>query len=305
MALASLVALFGLPAPAQARTESGASGAAAPGRLAVFSAGPGTVRVKPDDPNLGAKRCRFTGDPAGPDAKCEVLYPIGTRVKLIAVPDPRTRFFRWSDFRCLRELTCRMRVTTAEDVGSEQVDIIAIFSPVPLRLDIGGAGIGSVASRPLPPRLRCVKPGPLRSECIAWFPAGKRVKLVARSADSVSWRFGCRPVAAKPRQCLAWTHNLFVGVQFGGPPDPEDPPFPAADTVTFRVHKAGRGTVKGLGISCGRDCTEVYGMEGRITLRARPARGWHFRRWILGCGRRNPCTLSPDSHSRVQAVFIR
>jgi hypothetical protein len=305
MALASLVALFGLPPPAQARIDSGASGSAAPGKLVIFSAGPGTVRVKPDDPDLSGKRCQFTGDPAGRNSKCPVFYPIGTRVKLIAVPDPHMTFFRWGDFQCLRELTCRVRVTTPADVGSEQVDIIAIFNPVPLRLDIGGAGIGSVDIRPLTPRPGCAKPDPSRAECIAWFPAGMRVNLVARSDDSVLWKFGCRPVVAKPKQCFARTHDLFVGVRFGQPLDADDPPFPAGDTVRFRVYKAGRGTVTGLGISCGRDCTEVYNMERQITLRARPARGWHFRRWILGCGRRNPCSLSPSSHRTVQAVFSR
>jgi subtilisin family serine protease len=64
------------------------------------------------------------------------------------------------------------------------------------------------------------------------------------------------------------------------------------------------GTVKGLGINCGTDCTETYIRGALVTLSAIPPAGSYFAGWKGGgCQGTGPCTVKLDSDIAVTAIF--
>ncbi|MEX2457442.1 MAG: choice-of-anchor Q domain-containing protein, partial [Actinomycetota bacterium] len=89
-----------------------------------------------------------------------------------------------------------------------------------------------------------------------------------------------------------------------GPPD--DPP----RSLTVQRVGNGRGSVTSqpAGISCGRDCTEVYADGATVVLRARKRTGSVFSGWGGDCasaGTNLTCTLVMDSDKTVTATFTQ
>jgi len=83
---------------------------------------------------------------------------------------------------------------------------------------------------------------------------------------------------------------------------PYCPPLEPELTVT----KVGEGTVISSDnlISCGDDCTEVYGPDDEITLTATPADGFKFTVWGDGCqGTETTTTVKMDAHKTCTAYF--
>ena len=81
------------------------------------------------------------------------------------------------------------------------------------------------------------------------------------------------------------------------------PPPPASATLS--ISRAGSGTVKGAGITCGTDCTETYTTGTTVTLTATPAAGWLFGGWAGGgCGAGGACTLVMNASTSVTATFV-
>jgi CSLREA domain-containing protein/uncharacterized repeat protein (TIGR01451 family) len=87
-----------------------------------------------------------------------------------------------------------------------------------------------------------------------------------------------------------------------------DVPGETPPTLTVQRMGSGRGSVTSqpAGISCGRDCTEVYAEGATVVLRARPRSGTTFIGWGGGCasaGANLTCTLVMDGDKTVTATF--
>lgn len=72
------------------------------------------------------------------------------------------------------------------------------------------------------------------------------------------------------------------------------------------VTKTGSGTVTGLGISCGTDCTESYVSGTQVALTATAASGYRFAGWGGGvCSGTGTCIVSMTSAKSIRAAFAR
>ncbi len=78
------------------------------------------------------------------------------------------------------------------------------------------------------------------------------------------------------------------------------------DTYTLSVVKAGTGsgTVTGTGISCGADCSEVFGYGTVVTLTQAATLGSTFAGWSGACSGTGACTVTIDAAKSVTATFI-
>ncbi len=74
-------------------------------------------------------------------------------------------------------------------------------------------------------------------------------------------------------------------------------------SLTVKKTGAGSGTVTGIGINCGTDCSENYGDKALITLVAKPESGSTFSGWSGVCNGIDECTLTMDSAKTVTATF--
>lgn len=289
------------------------------GILRIWTGQVGVVSVRPAGINgrvTGQRRCRFTVEGNGPP--CTLRYPIGTRVKLLAVPEPGSSFFRWSEF-CVRANPCTVtaRRDTTECCGTS-LDVVATFSPVRLTVyrgdDLGEHGIVTSS----PSGMHCPD---LVSNCSGVFSAGRLVTLIAAPAGAVHWGFdepgfGCVPAGGDPTSttCVMRAYDLFAGVSFGAA---APPPYPFDPVKRVRVRRGGnkQGGITGPsgtngGIHCGLgagDCSEWYHHGDHITLVATAKAGSVFRRWryvpCLGSRQSRFCSFKVGASASAQAIF--
>lgn len=78
---------------------------------------------------------------------------------------------------------------------------------------------------------------------------------------------------------------------------------PAQYALTVSKAGTGSGTVTGLGINCGSDCSEVYAAGTQVTLTAAPTSGSTFAGWSGGCTGTGACTVTMSSAKAVTATF--
>jgi len=84
---------------------------------------------------------------------------------------------------------------------------------------------------------------------------------------------------------------------------------PSANSAALTVTKTGSGTVTGVGISCGADCTEIYpipappALPTDVTLTATPDAGYVFSGWGGVCVGTGACVVSLDRSQQVTANF--
>ena len=76
--------------------------------------------------------------------------------------------------------------------------------------------------------------------------------------------------------------------------------------LEVRKEGTGGGSIEGLGIQCGSDCSEGYAPGTPLVLEARPAQGSVFKGWD-GCQvtRGTQCFLAPQADRVVTATFNR
>jgi len=76
---------------------------------------------------------------------------------------------------------------------------------------------------------------------------------------------------------------------------------PACRVLT--VSKRGHGVVKGPGIKCPPDCTQVFPLPERVVLKASPRRRASFSRWRRACSGKGRCSVIMNVDRRVGARF--
>ena len=65
----------------------------------------------------------------------------------------------------------------------------------------------------------------------------------------------------------------------------------------------GKGKVTGSGINCPPDCSEVFPLPEKVTLKARPGRRSNFARWGGACSGKKGCSVSMGADRNVTARF--
>jgi hypothetical protein len=83
-------------------------------------------------------------------------------------------------------------------------------------------------------------------------------------------------------------------------------PAPSTATYALTVTKAGTGsgTISGMGIECGNDCTETYANGTVVILTAHPGAGSSFAGWSGACANASgSCTVSMIAARSVMATF--
>lgn len=78
-------------------------------------------------------------------------------------------------------------------------------------------------------------------------------------------------------------------------------------TLTTSVSPSGSGTISGIGISCGADCTEAYPVGTPITIIATPSSSsYNFSSWTGICsGQGSSCSFVIDANRSVTANFTQ
>lgn len=78
-----------------------------------------------------------------------------------------------------------------------------------------------------------------------------------------------------------------------------------AHRLTVEKNGSGSGTVNGIGISCGEDCSEEFGDGNTVTLSANAAPGSIFTGWSGACSGTGDCSITMKSAATVKSTFSR
>ena len=261
--------------------------------LQLWPNGEGAVAVSPPgtdilgEPTTGT----CTRENATVQSGCELYYLPGSSVTATATAASGRTFLGWSAHGCPGAGQCVLRL--ADDATT----LVARFTPLDVRVRLGGDGTGSVVSEPA--GIACPP------TCDAPFAAGSSVTLVARpdpAAPFLSWKFGCMPSPTDPNRCTLTATNWpnWVGVALGRDDEIGEP---TTVSVLFDVAREGQGAVVGRELDCGSRCENVYRFGTQEELRARPAAGWRFTQWRGACARASACVLHVGPVTSVGAVF--
>lgn len=76
---------------------------------------------------------------------------------------------------------------------------------------------------------------------------------------------------------------------------------------SLTVTKAGSGKVTSqpAGINCGATCKADFDAGAPVTITAKPAKGWFFKKWAGACTGARPCKLKMDEDRVARATFKR
>jgi hypothetical protein len=234
--------------------------------LAVTKTGPGTGTVS------------GTGINCGTD--CSETLAHGTVVTLTATPGAGSSFGGWSGGGCSGTGSCQVTMTAATTVT-------ASFTQTPFQLTVvrAGTGTGTVTGT----GINC------GTDCTEVVTSGTTITLSASAATGstfTGWSGGgcsgtgtCQvTVTAATTVTATFTQNQY--------------------TLTVNKTGTGSGTVTATGITCGADCSEVYGHGTVVTLTAAPATGSTFTGWSGGgCSGTGTCQVTMTAATTVAASF--
>jgi Divergent InlB B-repeat domain/PASTA domain len=240
-----------------------------------------------------AATASVSSEPSGIDCgpTCSADYTEGTAVVLVGHSGPNTAAVAWSGCEhLLSGNRCEEKMNGERSLG-------ASFEPQPghtlvtLGIEKPGEGIGTVTSSP--GGIDC------GAVCSTELIEGATVTLSATpgpgsafdhwSGGGCSGTFpGCATTLGKAKTVKAY--------------------FELAGTRTLSVSTAGsgKGTViaKAVGIDCGSACSAQVSAGKKASLRAKPAKGSSFVRWLGDCsGTAKRCKLKMSGGRQVTAVF--
>lgn len=210
-------------------------------------------------------------------ADCEESYRAGETVTLRATPAGGSVFKGWSG-DCLGTGACSVTMNRAQNVKATFASPTTLFASV--------NGPGSVRSQPQ--GIDC------GADCWESYQINTSVTLSAVSlqgSNFVGWSGACsgtqKTCTVKMSQIREVTANFFYYW-----------PLLVARTGS------GTGTVTGVGINCGTDCSEGHPDGVSMTLKAQAANGSTFSGWSGDCtGTGDKCTLLMNSSKAAVAQF--
>lgn len=132
------------------------------------------------------------------------------------------------------------------------------------------------------------------TDCTEGFTPNAQVILAATAAAGYTfsgWNGACSGTAG----CTVLMDGAKTVAAAFAPVQPTHHPL----TVTV----SGQGTVTGLGIDCGGDCSESYAAGESVTLTATAAPGHLFTGWSGACAGADLCQVTMDSAKSVVAAF--
>jgi hypothetical protein len=232
---------------------------------------------------------------------CRVPVPRGSSVTVAATAEPPKQFVHWSRAECPGTEPCTF--IPAED----DEWVTAVFTP--LDLEVGIEGEGTVEAD---------VPGLEPSPCaLAWatqvckgsFEADQQITLTATptvGGTQIQWSPGfCEPEGGdySSSRCTVTMTNIrtFASVGFGV--DPAFVPFQISVKVKVERTGSGHGRVTGSGIDCGQSCSQIFGYQSRVTLKAEADAGSKFVRWVGVCSTDETCRFNAGSVTTVRARF--
>ena len=233
---------------------------------------------------------RVTSAPAGISCPtdCTESYPIGTSVTLTATPTGKASFTGWSG-ACTGTGPCTVALTEARAVVAAFLDP-ANPQGVKHKLTIARAGAGKGTVSSTAPKISCKK------ACNVQVLENTKVRLTAKAQKGsvfLGWKGACKGAGACE---VVLSKNVKVTALF----EPLKP--------GLRIVKTGSGSVASgvRGISCGRKCAANFVRGTKVSLVARPARGWRFVKWSGACkGTKVRCTVNMTTVKTVRVTFAR
>jgi Fe-S cluster biogenesis protein NfuA len=157
-----------------------------------------------------------------------------------------------------------------------------------LTVAFAGAGKGTIASAA--PKISCKK------SCNVQILENTKVRLTAKAQKGsvfLGWSGACKGSGACQ---VELSKNVKVTAKF----EPLKP--------RLRIIKTGSGTVASgvRGISCGRKCSATFVRGTKVSLVAKPTRGWRFVKWGGACsGKKVRCTVNMTTVKTARATFAR
>ena len=209
---------------------------------------------------------RVTSEPAGITCPttCAADFALGSTVTLTATATGKGRFTGWSG-ACTGTAACTVTMTEARSVLASFLDP-ANPGGVKHKLTVAfaGAGKGSIASRA--PKISC------KRSCNVQILENTKVRLTAKARRAPCSSAGRAPARAPARAGRA-LKNVKVTAKF----EPLKP--------RLRIIKTGSGSVASgvRGIACGKKCSATFVRGTKVTLVAKPTRGWRFVKWGGAC----------------------
>jgi uncharacterized repeat protein (TIGR02543 family) len=227
----------------------------------------------------GSGRVTGTGINCGSD--CGESYNYGTVVTLTATPDPGSTFSGWTGCDSTDENTCSVTMT-----ANKAVNASFTLTQYTLTATKTGTGSGTLTAS----GLSCVG-----NTCTGTFGYNYMVTITASAASGsmLSDWIGCDDEDGSTCTVTMTSDKTVVATFALIPPD----------THVLTVEKRGSGTVTGIGISCGTDCTEAYEDGTVVILTAFPGPGFVFTGWSGGCSGTNTCEITMNGNITVTATF--
>ena len=225
-----------------------------------------------------------TGIACGLD--CSESVAPNTVVALTAAVTAGSTFVGWSGGGCSGTTACNVTVTAATTINA-QFDITPIAA-VTLTVTKSGTGSGTITGTGINCGADCSEP----------FALGTVVTLTATATAGstfIGWSGGGCSGTATCNVTMSAAQT--VNAQFD---------LAVVPTFLLTVSKSGTGsgTVTGVGISCGGDCTEPFAQNTVVVLTATPAAGSTFAGWSgAGCSGVLTCSVIVSATATVTAQF--
>jgi NOL1/NOP2/fmu family ribosome biogenesis protein len=243
-----------------------------------------------EEPGMGSGtvQCEVEG---GPLEGCEIEYPAGTELTLIAQASPGSEFFEWGgECDSIAGNECELEMDE-----EKSVEVLFELEPPEFALNIEepGSGEGTVEC--------IVEGGPLEG-CEAEYPEGTELALIAQAdpgSEFFEWGGECDLAAGIECEVEMREERTVEAI------------FEAKPTFSLTITKAGSGSgaveckVNGGSL---KGCEAEYPEGTELALVAKANAGSEFAAYSAGTGSASACSTSPctftiEANSKVTATF--
>jgi len=199
------------------------------------------------------------------------------------------------------------------DTATHDIWVVPAGGGTPVQLTNHAANDQRAAWSPDGTKIAFVSERDGQSEVYLMDADGSDELKITNNAIAADYR---NPAWSPDGTAMAWQNNNQIWVMDADGTDPlqlttagfniEPDWGPKRPRLTVGKAGLGSGTVSGLGISCGTDCTELYRYETPVTVTATAQSGSRFTGWSGACtGLASTCALTMEATKVVTASFGR
>ena len=225
------------------------------------------------------------------DTTCAGIYNYGDTVNITLTADKKSILDGWTGCDSSTENVCNVLMNVDRDVTATlHLEYTLVVTPE-------GTGDGKITSVPL--GIDC------EPACSDTFIVGTPVRLTALPYDGSVFAFWSGGCAGTTETCdLQMTDDITVTTHFV--------PYGTKE-YNLKVKRVNKNQGDGVVISndknidCGNTCSHTYYKDTIVTLSATPNQGSTFLGWkpeTPTCTGTEPCTVSIDKATTVQALFV-